>query len=110
MLTDPNDYPEKTGIDERDRKHPDFPKKILKVFLRPLTQSISEKNLWFETVLIIMVILTGCGEILGRHFSPQWYIILFLSFIVVGLKMFLVKSSEKHSCPIPKEEAETKES
>ena len=88
MLTDPSKFPAKTGIDARDEKHPDFPKKITKVLLKPLARKIVEKELWFETITVIMIFLTGCGELIGRRFSTGWFAILLLSLLVVGLRMF----------------------
>jgi uncharacterized membrane protein (UPF0182 family) len=76
MLTDPTQFPEKGGIDERDQNHPNFPRKVVKVFMKPAVQKIVERNLWFETVMILMVFFTGCAELIGRQLSVFWYIVL----------------------------------
>lgn len=88
MLTDPKDFPNQTGIDKRDENHPNFPRKVIKVFLNPLMRKIIDKEMWLEAVAVIMIFFTGCGELIGRQFSLGWYVILALILLTVGLKIF----------------------
>jgi len=87
-LTKPENFIEKGGIDERDQNHPNFPKKVIKVFLKPLTQKVIEKELWFEVIISMMIFFTGIGELIGRKLSFGWFIILFLSLFIVAFKMW----------------------
>ena len=89
-ITDPNNYPEKSGIDPRDENHPNFVKKMIKVQLPQLTQKIVNKDLWFETIFVIMIIFTWIGELFGRRFPFGWYLVL-----VIAISFLFYKSYKK---------------
>lgn len=87
-ITNPNNYPERTGVDPRDENHPQFPKKIVKVYIKPLAHRVIEKDLWFEVVFILMVLMSGVGALMGRVFQIEWFVIMFTSLAFIGIKTF----------------------
>ena len=73
-LTKPNDYPKAGGVDPKDENHGFFDRKPpVKVYFKPFTQKIIEKNLWVEILAILMVFFAGAGELLGRSLSSGFY-------------------------------------
>lgn len=76
-ITEPNDFPQKSGIDPRDENHPFFPKKpTIRVFLKPLAQKVIEKHLWLEITLILLVIILGITPMVGATASSGMYVLL----------------------------------
>lgn len=98
-LTQPNDFPERGGIDARDENHPIMPKKPpLKIYLKPLSQKIVEKSLWVETIAVLMIVITGIAEVFGRTLSSGWYVILGVLLALLGIRFF-----KREEPPVKKE-------
>ena len=73
-LTRPNDFPEAGGINPKDENHQVFDRKPpIKIYLKPLTQKVIEKNLWIETIAVIMTFSIGLAELFGRELSNGIY-------------------------------------
>lgn len=96
-FTNPNDYPVRGGVDPRDENHDIMPKKpSFKVFLKPLTLKIIEKNLFIEVFGILLVSIIGIGEIIGRQLSSGLYFALGCVITVLVVK-FLHIEDETHT-------------
>lgn len=67
-LTQPNDFPVSGGVDKRDENHPFIPRKpSLRVFLKPLSQKVVDKNLWVEVTTILLVSTVCLSALFGQE-------------------------------------------
>ncbi len=72
-LTNPNDFPPQGGINPRDDGHVPSRKPPLKVYLKPLSQKVIEKNLWIEVIAVLLATFIGLAELIGRELSNGVY-------------------------------------
>lgn len=95
-FTSPADYPRESGIDPRDEKHTVFGSKPpLKIYLKPFTQKLIEKNLWIEVFIMFMLFTSSIAVLLGRELPGGWYFALG-SLVTVLLTKFIHIEDETH--------------
>lgn len=104
-LTRPEEYPENPrGLDERDADNRFFSNIVPRVvnITRPIGQKVIKDGLWVETVMILLILITGVGETFTT-FSSFWY-----GIVGVFTTLFVLKMSKVHFSAEEEEVVETR--
>jgi uncharacterized membrane protein YkvI len=68
---------EKMDIPTRQVQTEPWTRKTL-IVLKSTVQTLAQSFSALEVILLFMILISGIGELIGRHFSYPWYALLFL--------------------------------